>query len=392
MSVTIPVSLQSPATSGGSLESLEIDLMLEGIARQYGYDFRQYSPASLRRRIRGAMLKEGVRTVSAMQDLVLHDPAAMLRFVERVAVHTSSMFRDPEVFVVLRREVIPRLRTYPFIRIWHAGCSTGEEVYSLAILLHEEGLYDRSRLYATDLSDGVIERARKRIFPLSAMRDYTIAYQKAGGRENFASYYTTDDKNAVLRKWLGSNVVFSQHNLVCDGPFNEFHLILCRNVMIYFDQTLRARVHQLLHRSLSRFGFLGVGRRSRSATRPSRPISSSPIRPSASTDASDERRPNRGGGRLPGRFGRHRDRARRSACRLRSHLGSDPAPNGGRGESPRRPARPPLDAPRLRARRQGAHRAGARLSRPLELPSDCRVGGPLCPRIPRSGSPALPST
>ena len=235
--------------------------MLEGIARQYGYDFRQYSPASLRRRIRGAMLKEGVRTVSAMQDLVLHDPAAMLRFVERVAVHTSSMFRDPEVFGALRREVIPRLRTYPFIRIWHAGCSTGEEVYSLAILLHEEGLYDRSRLYATDLSDGVIERARKRIFPLSAMRDYTIAYQKAGGRENFSSYYTTDDKNAVLRKWLGNNVVFSQHNLVCDGPFNEFHLILCRNVMIYFDQTLRARVHQLLHRSLSRFGFLGVGKK-----------------------------------------------------------------------------------------------------------------------------------
>ncbi|MCQ3034535.1 protein-glutamate O-methyltransferase CheR, partial [Pseudomonas syringae] len=140
-------------------------------------------------------------------------------------------------------------------------CSTGEEVYSLAILLHEEGLLERSRLYATDLSDGVIERARKRIFPLSTMRDYTVAYQKAGGRETFASYYTTDDRNAVLRKWLGKNVVFSQHNLVCDGPFNEFHLILCRNVMIYFDQALRGRVHQLLHRSLSTFGFLGVGKK-----------------------------------------------------------------------------------------------------------------------------------
>jgi chemotaxis protein methyltransferase CheR len=254
-------ALQPLVSSAGSLESIEIDLMLDGMARQYGYDFRQYSPASLKRRIRAAMLKEGVRTVSALQALVLHDPAAMLRFVERVAVHTTSMFRDPEIFLALRREVIPRLRTYPFIRIWHAGCSTGEEVYSLAILLHEEGLYDRARLYATDLSDGVIERARKRIFPLAAMRDYTIAYQKAGGRENFASYYTTDDQNAVLRKWLGKNVVFSQHNLVCDGPFNEFHLILCRNVMIYFDQALRCRVHQLLHRSLSTFGFLGVGKK-----------------------------------------------------------------------------------------------------------------------------------
>jgi len=261
VSGAIQPSLLPAAASTGSVESLEIDLMLEGMARQYGYDFRGYSPASLKRRIRGAMLKEGVRTVSALQELVLHDPAAMLRFVERVAVHTTSMFRDPEVFLALRREVIPRLRTYPFIRVWHAGCATGEEVYSLAILLHEEGLLERSRLYATDISDGVIERARKRIFPLAAMRDYTIAYQKAGGTENFASYYTTDDKNAVLRKWLGKNVVFSQHNLVCDGPFNEFHLILCRNVMIYFDQALRGRVHQLLHRSLSTFGFLGVGKK-----------------------------------------------------------------------------------------------------------------------------------
>jgi chemotaxis protein methyltransferase CheR len=244
-----------------SVESLEIDLMLAGIARRYGYDFREYSPASLKRRIRVAMQKEELPTISALQDRVLHDPAAMLRFVERVAVHTTSMFRDPEMFLALRSEIIPLLRTYPFIRIWHAGCSTGEEVYSLAILLHEEGLYERSRLYATDLSDGVIGRARKRIFPLAAMRDYTLAYQKAGGRENFSSYYTTDHKNAVLRQSLGKNVVFSQHNLVCDGPFNEFHLILCRNVMIYFDPALRSRVHQLLHRSLSSFGFLGVGKK-----------------------------------------------------------------------------------------------------------------------------------
>jgi chemotaxis protein methyltransferase CheR len=250
-----------PVAEQHRTEALEIELLLEGIAERYGYDFRGYARASLMRRIRQAVRREGVLTVSALQDRVLHDPACMLKFVDRVAVHTTSMFRDADVYRALRRDVIPVLRTYPFIRIWHAGCSSGEEVYSLAILLQEEGLYDRCRLYATDFSDSVIERARKGIFTLASIREHTLAYQKAGGREDFSSYYETDTRHAVIRQSLRRNAIFSQHNLVCDGPFNEFHLILCRNVMIYFAHELRDRVHALLYGSLIKFGVLGVGKK-----------------------------------------------------------------------------------------------------------------------------------
>jgi chemotaxis protein methyltransferase CheR len=242
-------------------ESLEVELLLEGIAERYGYDFRGYSRSSLLRRVRQAARREGVATISALQDRVLHQPSSMARFIERVAVHTTSMFRDPDVYQALRREVIPLLRTYPFVRIWHAGCSSGEEVYSLAILLQEEGLYDRCRLYATDFSDSVIERAKRGIFSLPAIRDYTVAYQKAGGRAEFSRYYEADAGNAVFKQSLRRNAIFSQHNLVCDGPFNEFHLILCRNVMIYFDRELRERVHTLLYTSLVKFGILNIGKK-----------------------------------------------------------------------------------------------------------------------------------
>lgn len=242
-------------------EALEIELLLAGIARRYGYDFRGYSRASLMRRIRQAVRREGMSTISALQDRILHDPPTMARFVERVAVHTTSMFRDADVYKALRRDVIPLLRTYPFIRIWHAGCSSGEEVYSMAIMLYEEGLYDRCRLYATDLSDAVIERARKGIFSLPHLREHTTAYQKAGGTADFSSYYETDSKHGVIRQALRRNTIFSQHNLVCDGAFNEFHLIMCRNVMIYFDRDLRERVHGLLYGSLSKFGILSIGKK-----------------------------------------------------------------------------------------------------------------------------------
>ncbi|MES1205983.1 MAG: protein-glutamate O-methyltransferase CheR [Pseudomonadota bacterium] len=243
------------------IEDVEVNLLLTGVANVYGYDFRQYARSSLLRRVRAALRKEGVPTVSALQDRVLHDPACMLRFVEAISVHTTTMFRDADVYQSLRREVIPMLRTYPFVRIWVAGCSTGEEVYSLAIVLEEEGIYDRCRLYATDISDGVLFRARKGICVLSSMKEYTQAYMRAGGRRDFSNYYIADDRSAVMRTSLGRNVIFSQHNLVCDGPFNEFHLILCRNVMIYFGQDLRARVHELFHNSLSKFGVLGVGKK-----------------------------------------------------------------------------------------------------------------------------------
>jgi len=255
--------MTAPQLSQASLEveGIELELLLAGIANHWGYDFRNYSRPSLRRRVREVMRNEGVATISALQERVLRDALAMSRFVRTLSVHATSMFRDPEFYVAFRTHVIPLLRTYPFVRIWHAGCSSGEEVYSLAILLDEEGLCDRCRVYATDISDVQIERARRGLVRLSHMKEYTKNYQAAGGMRDFSSYYAADDKHAVIGERLRKNVVFSQHNLVSDAAFNEFHVVLCRNVLIYFDEQLRERVLGLLHSSLVRFGVLGVGRR-----------------------------------------------------------------------------------------------------------------------------------
>lgn len=254
--------VEGPLTKGKrEVEFVELELLLSGIADFWGYDFRNYARASLRRRVREAMRKEGVATISALQDRVLHDPVALGRFVASISVHATSMFRDPEFYLALQKHMFPLLRTYPFVRIWHAGCASGEEVYSLAILLEEAGLYDRCRIYATDISMVLLERAMRGVVPLSHMKEYTKNYQLAGGKRAFSDYYAADSKNAILRERLRRNVVFSQHNLVSDGAFNEFHLVLCRNVMIYFDETLRERVVGLLHDSLVRFGVLGLGRK-----------------------------------------------------------------------------------------------------------------------------------
>jgi len=249
------------AIEDDAVENVEIDGLLSALDRRYGYDFRHYARASLRRRIRSAIETERVSTVSALQELVLRDPAALLRFVYRLSVHVTSMFRDPEFFRSFRTDVIPWLRTYPFIRIWHAGCSTGEEVYSLCIVLEEEGIYDRCRVYATDISDMLLQRAKRGIYRLDAMRRYTSAYHRAGGRRDFSSYYTADSENAILHESLRRNVVFSLHNLVSDGSFNEFNIVLCRNVLIYFDDVLRDRVLELLDSSVARGGFLALGRK-----------------------------------------------------------------------------------------------------------------------------------
>jgi chemotaxis protein methyltransferase CheR len=243
------------------LQALEIELLLTGLAERYGYDFRHYARASLTRRVRKIMHHDDVPSVSALQSKLLHDVDAAMRFVAAVSVHTTAMFRDPDVYRLLRADVIPLLRTYPFVRIWHAGCSSGEEVYSLAILLEEEGLYDRCRIYATDISDTILERARQGVFSLRAMREYTRAYQAAGGTRDFSSYYVADHENAAFRTSLRKQLVFSQHNLVCDSAFNEFQLIVCRNVLLYFDQTLRQRAHNLFHSSLSNFGLLVLGKK-----------------------------------------------------------------------------------------------------------------------------------
>lgn len=242
------------------LEALEIQLLLEGVFRYYGFDFRNYAPASLKRRIWNTIRSEQLTSVSGLQEKVLHDPACMERFLLGLSVNVTAMFRDPSFYLAFRSKVVPLLRTYPFIRIWHAGCSTGEEVYSMAIVLQEAGLYQRCRLYATDMNEMVLRKAKAGIFPLRFMQEYTQNYLLAGGKQSFSEYYTAAYDNAIFRSSLKENIVFSQHNLATDGSFNEFNVILCRNVLIYFNKSLQERVHNLFYESLGRFGVLGLGR------------------------------------------------------------------------------------------------------------------------------------
>ena len=259
--MALPVKPRRSAADRDAVEELELELLLEGVYRHYGYDFRNYARTSLRRRITKLMQEEHVPTVSALQERVLHDSAAWERFLQGISVNVSAMFRDPHFFLAFRRRAVPMLRTYPFIRIWQAGCSLGEEAYTLAILLEEEGLYDRSRIYATDINDSTLRQAREGIYPADLMQKYTQNYILAGGQRAFSEYYTARYEFAIMRPSLQRNIVFSQHNLVSDGPFNEFNVILCRNVMIYFNRGLQERTHALFHGSLAMFGILGLGAR-----------------------------------------------------------------------------------------------------------------------------------
>jgi len=251
--------VSSVRTAVNSLEDIEIGLLLEGLYRAHGFDFREYSRSSIKRRILELMSAEKLETISAFQDRVLHDAACLDRFLLGLSVHATAMFRDPSFYLTFRKRVVPLLRTYPTVQIWVAGCSTGEEVYSLAILLEEERLYGKCRIYATDISQAVLRKAREGIFPLAAMRDYTANYHKAGGTNEFSDYYTAQYDSVIFSAALRNNVVFSEHNLATDGSFNEFQVILCRNVMIYFNKDLQARVHNLLYDSLSMFGVFGLG-------------------------------------------------------------------------------------------------------------------------------------
>ncbi|MFL5944116.1 MAG: CheR family methyltransferase [Gaiellaceae bacterium] len=249
---------QQPETRD-DVDDIELELLLEGIYRRYGFDFREYAPASLRRRVWRRAHAEGLRTISALQDKLLHDPACMERLLLDLSINVTAMFRDPTFYVAFREKVVPLLRTYPFTRIWVAGCSTGEEVYSLAILLQEEGVYERTRIYATDINESVLERARSGVFPLDKMREYTQNYIKAGGERAFSEYYLAKYDGAQFQRSLVENVVFAQHNLVSDRSFNEFNVIVCRNVMIYFDRALQDHVHRLFYESLMTFGVLALG-------------------------------------------------------------------------------------------------------------------------------------
>jgi chemotaxis protein methyltransferase CheR len=248
-----------PSSYDRDLERIEIELLLEGIFQRYGFDFRDYAHSSLRRRIWKRIEAERLTTVSALQARVLHDPAALDRMLLDLSVNVTAMFRDPQFYKAFREKVVPMLRTYPFIRVWHAGCSTGEEVYSMAIILHEEGLLDRSRIYATDINEAVLRHARGGIFPLNRMQEYTENYIRAGGKRSFSEYYTAKYDGALFSPLLTRNVVFSQHNLVTDQSFSEFNVIFCRNVLIYFDRNLQHRVHKLFYESLVRFGVLALG-------------------------------------------------------------------------------------------------------------------------------------
>jgi len=249
----------TPATYSRELEQIEIELLLEAIFRHYGFDFRSYAYASLKRRLWKRIQAEGLDTISGLQQRVLHDRATMERLLMDLSVSVTAMFRDPNFYKAFRLQVVPLLRTYPFIRVWHAGCSTGEEVYSMAILLHEEGLLERARIYATDINEVVLRTAKAGIFPLEKMQEYTQNYLKAGGTRSFSEYYTAAYEGALFAPFLTENVVFAQHNLVTDRSFSEFNVILCRNVMIYFDRPLQNRVHQLFYESLPMYGILALG-------------------------------------------------------------------------------------------------------------------------------------
>src|SRR5947199_761985 len=243
------------------LEAIEIKLLAEGIYAHYGFDFRDYAQPSVRRRIWKRIYAEGLTTISGLTEKVLHDPQCMERLLLDLSINTTAMFRDPTFYVAFREKVVPLLRTYPFVRIWHAGCSTGEEVYSMSILLQEEGLYDRCRIYATDINESVLQKAKSGIFPIATMQENTSNYIAAGGTGTFSDYYTARYDYALFRPSLRENVVFAQHNLVTDASFNHFNVIFCRNVLIYFNNRLQDRVQELFLNSMEMFGILGLGKK-----------------------------------------------------------------------------------------------------------------------------------
>ncbi len=250
-------ALNPPA--GEPVEDIEIHLLLEALYRRYHYDFRHYARASIKRRLRQALSQMGFASLSALQDELLHDPAVLTRLLDYLTVQVSEMFRDPAYFRAIREKVVPHLRTYPSLKIWIAGCSGGEELYSFAILLHEERLLDRTLLYATDINPTALETAQKGIYALERVAAFTQNHQRSGGRTSLSEYYSGAYDRVVFDKKLRERVVFSDHSLVNDAVFAECQFVSCRNVMIYFDRPLQSRALGLFKDSLSRGGFLGLG-------------------------------------------------------------------------------------------------------------------------------------
>lgn len=240
-------------------ERLEIKLLLEAIYRKYGYDFRNYASAHTKRRLEHRLMLDNLKNYSEMQHLLIHDEVFFNRLLLDLSINVTEMFRDPWVYAKVRELVVPHLKTYPFFKVWHAGCSAGQEVYSMSILLEEEGLKERAQIYATDFNELILDKAKEGIYPMDVVREYTANYQKAGGKRSFSDYYTAHYENVAIRQSLKDRVLFSSHNLVTDGVFGEMNLIFCRNVLIYFDRDLQNRVFDLFYESLCPGGFLCLG-------------------------------------------------------------------------------------------------------------------------------------
>lgn len=241
------------------VQNIEIRLLLEAIFLKYGYDFRKYGKAHVKRRILHRLNMEHLKTVSAMQELVLHDENFINTLLADLTINVTEMFRDPSFYKTVREELVPVLKTYPFIKIWHAGCASGEEVYSMAILLQEEGVYDRCQIYATDVNTCVLHQARNGIYDIALIKEYTANYADAGGKSSLSDYYTAGYNSVILNESLKKKIVFAEHNLATDYMFGEMHLIICRNVMIYFNQKLQEWVLDLFSESLCTGGFLCLG-------------------------------------------------------------------------------------------------------------------------------------
>jgi len=245
--------------TGKDTSELEISLLLEAIYQKYGYDFRQYSKAHINRRIRNRMAMSGLEDVSQIQSKVIKDETFAYQLLQDLSITVTEMFRDKDFYKSLRENVIPILKTYPFIKIWHAGCATGEEAYSMAIIMQEESLYDRATIYATDFNQHALNRAKEGIISNAMIKEYAVNYKLSGGKESFSDYYTSSYNNAIMNQSLKKNIVWANHNLVTDSVFAEVHLILCRNVLIYFDNALQNKVQKLFYESLINGGILCLG-------------------------------------------------------------------------------------------------------------------------------------
>ncbi len=240
-------------------QKIEINLLLEAIYQRYGYDFRNYSKAHIRRRVLQRYSKSDFKNISAMLHCLIYDPIFFDKFLEDLSINVTEMFRDPGFFIAIRTHVIPRLETYPHIKLWHAGCATGEEAYSMEIILKEGELYSKCQIYATDFSTSVLEKAKEGIVSKDLIKQYTGNYQKSGGKESFSQYYAAKYEYAKLNHSLKEKIIFAEHNLVTDSVFGEMNIIVCRNVLIYFNKQLQEKVVKLFYDSLCPGGFLCLG-------------------------------------------------------------------------------------------------------------------------------------